>query len=121
MPVSRGFETHLRDICGDLEGIAFRRMFGGLGIYLDGLMVGLAAGDVLYLKCDEQSARAFDAEGLEPFVYAGRGGRPVTLSFRRAPERVFEDPQALATWMGYARRAAARAARQRRRRAPVPR
>ena len=42
-------------------------MFGGHGLYLDGTIVGIVVDDVLYLKTDDETRRAFVERGLRPF------------------------------------------------------
>jgi len=92
------------------------RMFGGYGIYHDGLMFALVADDVLYLKVDAQSRAAFEEQGLEPFVYE-KNGRKTTMSYCMAPESIFDDPEEARVWAVRAFDAAlrARAAKTRRR------
>jgi DNA transformation protein len=68
-----------------LGPVRARPMFGGYGLYLDGVMVGLlTGGEHLYLKAGPGNQAAFDAAGLPPFVYL-RQGQPVALSYRAAP------------------------------------
>ena len=64
-------------------------MFGGYGVFLDGVMFGLIAFGELYLKTDDGNREDFVAAGLPPFVYRGRG-RPMTMSYHRAPEPIEE-------------------------------
>lgn len=87
-----------------------RRMFGGQGVHLDGLMVALVAGDVLYLKSDAESAAAFDAEGLDAFAYTAKGERRVLTSYRRCPPAALDDSDEMRPWVELARAAALRAA-----------
>ena len=47
-----------------LGPVSARRMFGGHGIFLDGVMFGLIADDQLYLKADEENRAAYEAEDL---------------------------------------------------------
>ena len=42
-------------------------MFGGAGIFADGMMIALVADGVIYLKADEETVPRFEAEGLGPF------------------------------------------------------
>jgi DNA transformation protein len=83
-------------------------MFGGHGVSVDGLSVGLIADDVLYLKCDGETVADFEAVGLEPFIF-DKGGRPVAMSYRRAPDAALDDAELLRDWvmraLGAARRA----------------
>jgi DNA transformation protein and related proteins len=78
--------------------VSMRRMFGGAGIYRDGLMFALVADDVLYLKTDDTSRSDFQSEGLMPFTYATRNGPNTIVSYHRAPLRCLEDCDEMAEW-----------------------
>src|SRR5262245_1838383 len=102
-----------------LFGVArARRMFGGAGIYRDGVMFALIADDVLYLKATPSNSADFDAEGLEPFNYAAAGGKRTVMSYRRALARCLEDPHAMAEWCRKAWAAASEGSRKRRLKPP---
>ena len=88
--------------------VAVRRMFGGAGIYADGTMFGLVADGVIYLKADERNATAFERENLPPFTYETKDGKRGVMSYRRMPERLYDDPDELATWARAALAAAQR-------------
>jgi DNA transformation protein and related proteins len=70
--------------------VAIKRMFGGGGVFLDGMMFGLVVDDVLFLKADDGNRFMFEAEGMGPFVYAAKG-KSVTMSYWRAPERLYDE------------------------------
>jgi DNA transformation protein len=91
-----------------LGPVSARRMFGGHGIFMDGLMFGLIADGQLYLKVDEGNRAAYEAEGLQRFTYAGKGRR-VEMSYREAPSEGFDDPEILCQWAREAYAAALRA------------
>jgi DNA transformation protein len=97
------------DLFAAFGRVSVRRMFGGFGIYADGVMFALAADDVIYLKADEESAAAFRQEGASPFSYATKHGPHTILSYWRLPDRLYDDPDELAGWartaLGVARRA----------------
>lgn len=107
------YTDYLKEVLAPFAAIEARRMFGGYGLYRDGLMFALVIGEVLYLKTDAESAAAFEARGLEPFRYA-RGGRLVALSFHEAPAEIFEDPGEAREWASRAWAAALRSAARRR-------
>jgi DNA transformation protein len=88
--------------------VAVRRMFGGAGIYADGIMFALVADGVIYLKADELSTPAFERENLPPFTYETKDGKRGVMSYRRMPERLYDDPDELATWARAALTAAQR-------------
>ena len=83
-------------------------MFGGFGVFDDGLMVAIAAGGVVYMKADAETAPVFEDAGLEPFSYTAKGHEKA-LGYRRLAEAAFDDPDELNRWFGLARGAARRA------------
>ena len=107
------FVELLKDNLRGLGPVSVRRMFGGAGVYADGVMFGLVADDTLYLKVDDLTKSAFEAEGLAAFVYEGRG-KTIAMSYWRIPERLLDDPDEMRSWartaLGVAGRKARRAA-----------
>ena len=91
-----------------LGAIASRRMFGGHGLYCDGLFIALISGDQLYFKADAQTQPDFDARGLQRFGYSTRG-KAVQLMYYEAPAEVFDDVSAMHEWGRLALQAAVRA------------
>ena len=83
-------------------------MFGGCGVFRDGLMFALKADGILYLKADDADVAAFHKAGCEQFHYR-KGNRDVAMGYWSAPLAALEDPGIMAQW---ARRAHACAQRQ---------
>jgi DNA transformation protein len=98
----------IRELFSVFGVVAVRRMFGGAGIYADGTMFGLVADGVIYLKADERNAPAFESENLPPFTYETKDGKRGVMSYRRMPERLYDDPDELASWARAALAAAQR-------------
>src|SRR5579863_2139690 len=67
-------------------------MFGGAGIYVERTMFALAHEGVIYLKADALNAAAFEREHLAPFTYTTRDGKRAVMSYRRLPDRLYDDP-----------------------------
>lgn len=93
-------------------------MFGGHGVYKDGLIFGLVIDDAFYLKVDEHNRNEFDARGLLPFVYESKSkGKQVSLGYHQCPEDALESSALMVDWAksgyGAALRAAARKAGRR--------
>ena len=109
-----GFETDdLAELFAPCGKIRVKRMFGGHGVYADGLFFALTFDGDIYLKADAVNEPRFIAEDLPPFLYLpGNGRKPVTLSYRRMPETCFDDPETLRDWCSGAIAAARRAARK---------
>jgi DNA transformation protein len=98
----------IRELFAAFGPVSVRRMFGGAGIYAEDRMFALVHEGVIYLKADAQNAPAFERESLAPFTYTTRGGTRAVMSYRRMPDRLYDDPDELATWT----RAALAAARR---------
>lgn len=90
------------------ESARLRRMFGGHGIFCDGVMFALIADDVLYLKIDAETRSDFRAAGAEPFIYE-KAGKPVEMSYMTVPGAGEEDIENLSIWAHMSLAAAHRA------------
>lgn len=110
MGVDAGFRTFVTEQLAVIGPVQVRSMFGGAGIFLDGMMFALIADDVLYFKADERTRAPFEAEGLQPFTYETKSGRRSIMAYWQAPERLFEDPDAMRAWAGMALQVAREAA-----------
>jgi DNA transformation protein and related proteins len=114
MAASREFLDFLKEQMAGFGPVSARRMFGGAGIYHDGMMFGLVADDVLYLKADGETKALFEAEGLEPFAYEAKGGKRAVMSYWRAPSRCLDDPDDMRDWAATAFSTARKASGKRR-------
>ena len=99
---------YLHEVFDAFGPIHTRRMFGGWGIYHDGLMFGLYAAGRLYLKTDAHNVVQFEAAGCEPFTYIQRG-KAVKLSYWLAPDAVLDEREQAMHWGRSAFEAALRA------------
>jgi len=116
MAIDEAYKTFLQDLLAGFGPVSIRNMFGGAGIYADGVIFAILVGDVLYLKADQDFGRDFAAEGMGPFTYRAKGGRPVTMSYYEVPERLLDDPDELTIWARRAHDIALRAAKNKPRR-----
>jgi DNA transformation protein and related proteins len=82
----------IRELFSVFGPVEVRPMFGGAGIYAEGRMFALVSDGVIYLKADKHNAPAFEREQLAPFTYATRAGRRGVTSYRRMPDRLYDDP-----------------------------
>jgi len=110
MAISPDYLDHLLDQFAGFGAVEVRRMFSGVGIFRDGLMIGLVTGDTLYFKTDDANRGDFEAAGMAPFSFDRQGRRMVT-SYFEAPAEVFDDADALVRWARSAHEAALRADR----------
>jgi len=90
-------------------------MFGGFGLYRDGIIFGILRRDGdIYLKSDEETAEQFRAAGSQAFAY-DKEGRRFTLSYWALPSEALDDPDALKLWAERAFAAALRSPKKPRR------
>jgi DNA transformation protein len=91
----------IHELFSQFRPVTIKRMFGGAGLYSESLMFGLVFDGTIYLKVDEISMPDFEREGSQPFVYTRakiRGRIVHSTSYWRLPERLYDDPDALAVW-----------------------
>lgn len=102
------FTSHCVDLLSALGLVRTKRMFGGVGFYIDEVFIALIAYERLYLKVDAQTRPHFEAAECRPFVYDG-AGKSVTLNYFSAPEEAMESPPLMQNWARLALEAALRA------------
>lgn len=112
-------EAAIEDLFTSFGPVRCKRMFGGIGIYADGLMFGLFAFDEIYLKADPDFAGELEGEGSRPFQYEARG-RTVKLGYWTLPDRALDDPEAASDLARQALRIARAAAAAKPPRRPKP-
>lgn len=98
MAASKAFLDLIQDMLAPLGHISARRMFGGASLYCDGVLFALVDDDILYLKADASTKARYEAEGAGPFTYEGQTG-PVQMSYWRAPERLYDDPDEMLSFV----------------------
>ena len=103
---------YLTELFSAFGPVKVRRMFGGAGLFVDGLMIGLVDDGTIYLKADEQTVPAFAREDLKPFSYKTKTGTHTLTSYWRMPERLYDDPDELARWATQALEVARRTAQK---------
>lgn len=91
------FVDYLHEVLAPFGRIDSRRMFGGHGIYRDGIMFALVSGETLYLKADKETAGLFESHGLIRFEYTKKG-EVIRLSYYEAPEEIFESEEDALLW-----------------------
>lgn len=108
------FANHCMELLAPLGPTLARRMFGGFGLYVDGLFVAIISRDELYLKADAVSQSRYVDAGCEPFRYSktGKDGRQdvASLNYFRPPEETLESPALMLPWGRLAMESALRSA-----------
>jgi len=99
------FIEFLNEVFEEFGPIESKRMFGGYGIYHDGVMFALVADNTLYLKADESTKSHFESRDLLQFEYA-RKNKTIKMSYYLAPDEIYDDRDEAAIWASHAYEAA---------------
>jgi DNA transformation protein len=73
-------------------------MFGGFGIYKNGIIFGIIAENELYFKVDEMLAEFFKKHGGEFFTYESNG-KKFKMSYSKVPSEILENSELLKKWV----------------------
>ncbi len=109
MPKDLAFLAHLNELLEPLGKISTKIMFGGHGVYCNGVIMGLVINQALYLKVDDQTRDFFSRAGCEPFVYEMKA-KTVAMSYWSVPDDAMESAEEMLPWAKYAYAAALRKA-----------
>jgi len=96
MAVSVSFRDYVVDQLAELGFVTVKKMFGGAGVYYDGLIFGLLADDVLYFKVDDSNKSDYVRAGMEPFQPFD--DKPMVMPYYEVPVDILENRELLAEW-----------------------
>ena len=106
--VENAFVSHCTELLAPMGAVRAKRMFGGVGFYVDELFIAIVTGQRLYLKVDHQTQPRFEAAGCAPFTYLAQGQVKV-MGYFSAPEDAVESQTLMQPWARLALDAALRA------------
>ncbi len=96
------YHEFVRELFAGVGAISVKRMFGGAGVYAEGLMFGLIADEAIYLKADAALKAELTQQGCGPFIWAPakgpRAGQKVEMGYWRLPDAALDDPELAAQW-----------------------
>lgn len=105
MSSSTDFANYCCELLSSVGTCKSRKMFGGFGISVDSMNIGLVAntgnGDQLWLKTNANSEHDFIKAGCQPFVYSTvkDGVRSAkSLHYFSAPEAAMESIDEMRDW-----------------------
>jgi DNA transformation protein len=109
MGVDAGLVEWVAEALAPIGHVSHRRMMGGATLYCDGTIFGIAFEDSLWFKADADSDAEWDAAGCARFTYAKGDGTTGSMNYRRAPDDVYDDADAMQLWARLALAAGVRA------------
>ena len=75
-----------------------RGMFGGFGIYHNGVIMAILVEDQLYAKVGDSNKNDYIEAGCFPFQYESKG-KKISIGYWSLPPDVIDDQDALCSWM----------------------
>ncbi|HBW38461.1 MAG TPA: competence protein TfoX, partial [Desulfosporosinus sp.] len=96
MAVNEGFKDYVVDQLEQLGWVTVKKMFGGAGIYYEGIIFGLLADDVLYFKVDDSNRSDYEQIGMEPFQPFA--DKPMVMPCYEVPVEILENKELLSDW-----------------------
>lgn len=100
MAITDSFKDYISDQLQYLERVghvSIKKMFGGAGIYFDGLIFGVINNeDVLFFKVDDSNRSDYVSIGMMPFKPFA--DKPMVMPYYEVPEEVVENMERLAEW-----------------------
>lgn len=97
MAVSPGYTEYVIDQLAGLGRVTSRRMFGGVGLYLEDIFFGLISQESVYFKVDDSNRADYESRGSQPFRPYSK--RPqLSLSYFAVPVEVLESDEEMVRW-----------------------
>jgi DNA transformation protein len=96
---ARFLEYVVSEVLADVDGISSRAMFGGYGIYKDGVIFAIIADEQLYFKVDDSNRKDYEQYGSGPFVYSQGKTKSTSMSYWELPADIQEDRDEIANWV----------------------
>jgi DNA transformation protein len=93
------FHEFVMELFAPMGPVSVRRMFGGAGVFKDGLMFALLADDVIYLKTDVAFRAELEAEGCEPFIWTRPSdGKQTDMGYVSLPPDAMDEAELASEW-----------------------
>jgi DNA transformation protein and related proteins len=90
--------NYILDLLSPMGNITARTMFGGYGIYMNHVIFGIIANDILYFKVDDTNRNDYINKGSEPFSYEAKRKKNIIMSYWQVPLDILEDSEVLYDW-----------------------
>lgn len=96
MAVSESYLTFVLEQLSGVRALVTKRMFGGVGIYSNGVFFAVIDNDTIFFKVDEVLRVQYQEAGMPPF--APIPGKPPMMGYYQVPPDVLEDADEMVRW-----------------------
>jgi DNA transformation protein len=98
MGASAEFVVYMREQFAPLGAVTDATFFGGRAFSYHGMQFAWIMGSTIYLRADDSTRPAFEAEGAQPFSYQTKKGEVFVRKFYTAPEFLMDEHEQLLAW-----------------------
>jgi len=99
MSVSDDYKEYILECLETTGNITHRKMFGAVGIYVNGFFCAIIDDNILYFKVDDSNRDDFEKQEMKPFQPMPNE-KP--MSYYEVPADVLEDDSLLIEWVNKA-------------------
>jgi len=93
---AQAFAAFVQDQLSELDDLVMKRMFGGTGLYLDGVFFGIIYSDRLYFRVSDATVDEYKKRKMKPFKpFEGKSG---SKRYYEVPLEILESPLDLVRW-----------------------
>jgi len=104
MATTPEYREYILDLLNAVQPVSDRKMFGGVGIFIEeGMFALITSDDIFHFKVDDDNRSDYEAAGMPQF------GR---MPYYQVPAEVLESQEELRMWMEKAMEAARQAAKK---------
>ena len=93
---AQAFAAFVEDQLSDLDDLVMRRMFGGTGLYLDGVFFGIIYSDRLYFRVTDDTIDEYKQRKMKAFKPFE--GKSSSKRYYEVPLEILESPADLVRW-----------------------
>ncbi|HET9958793.1 MAG TPA: TfoX/Sxy family protein [Polyangiaceae bacterium] len=114
MAVTPSYLSYVLDQFSGAGEVVSRRMFGGVGLYRDGVFFGAVDDDAVYMRVDEATRPEYERRGMPMLRPLKSKPDLVMQAYFQLPPEILDDREVLHEWLERAVRAAVAAAKPKR-------
>ncbi len=109
MAVNEDYLNYIKDQLIEFGDIEVKKMFGGAGLYRDGVIFGIIGGGVFRLKADDTNQKDFEAKGMGPLRSEKMKN---IMPYWEVPADILDNRTELAKWAAKSFKVAQRTAKK---------
>ncbi len=85
----------VKELFGDIPDLSTRRMFGGLGLYADGVIFALmrSDGQILLKAVTPAFEETLARQGARKWTYTRKSGKDTAMPYWSLPDSALDDPE----------------------------